>query len=235
LLTGGTLVSEEKGINVEDFNETMFGESDKVIVSHERTTIMGGKGNKKMIEKRIERLKEQAEEVKQEVDEKDLLDRVAKLVGGIAVIYVGANTEVEVNEKKDRIDDALSATKAAVEEGVVAGGGVTLIETLKVLNDIEVVNRDQQLGLNILKKALKYPMYHIAENSGLQGDKVIKKATTLGYPYGYDAKENTYVNMLIAGIIDPKKVTRVALESASSIATLLLTTEATISKIKGNE
>ena len=231
LTTGATVVSEEKGLSVSDFNMHFFGESEKIVISPERTTIIGGAGSKELIEARIDNLKNQADEAKQEIDEKDFRDRIAKLVGGIAVIYVGANTEVEMNEKKDRIDDALSATRAAIEEGVVAGGGVTLINCLNVLKNVVVDNRDQQLGVDILREAIKSPMYQIAENSGLDGNRVVKKAIKLGYPIGYNSKEDRYEDMIKAGIIDPKKAVRVALESAASVASLIITTEATISDI----
>lgn len=232
LLTGGKVLSEDKGLTIENFEENMFGEADKIIISPERTTIVGGRGSKEEVNIKIEELKQQANEAKQEIDEKDIRQRISKLVGGIAVIYVGANTEVEMNEKKDRIDDALAATKAAVEEGVIAGGGVGLIDCLDVIDKLKVDNRDQKIGLNILTESMKSPLYQIAENSGLNGHKIVKKVVNLKYPIGYNCKQDVYENMIEAGIVDPKKVTRVALESAASIASLLLTTEATISNLQ---
>lgn len=232
LLTGGTVLSEEKGVLIEDFTPSMFGESDKVIISPETTTIIGGKGSKEAVELRVSRLKEQADLAQQEIDEQDLKQRIAKLVGGVAVIYVGANTEVEMNEKKDRIDDALSATKAAVEEGIVAGGGVALIDCIDAVYTTPVNNRDQEIGLEVLISAMKSPMYQIAQNSGVNGNKVVKQAMKMKYPIGYNSREDRYENLIDSGIIDPKKVTRVALESAASIASLILTTEATISNFK---
>ena len=232
LLTNGTYVSEEKGVLVEDFNETMFGQADKVIISPETTTIIGGAGSKENIELRVERLREQADNATQEIDEKDIRQRISKLVGGVAVIYVGANTEVEMKEKRDRVEDALAATKAAIEEGVVAGGGVALIECIDAVDQVPVTNRDQEIGLEILIEAMKRPAYQIAKNSGLKGSKVVSKIIDLGYPIGYNSKTDVYENMIEAGILDPKKVTRVALESAASIASMILTTDATISKIK---
>lgn len=232
IITGGVDISEEKGYELSDFTMNCFGEADKVVISRERTTIIGGKGDEQIISNRIEELKSQIEHSKQEFDDEQLRKRISNLTGGVAVIYVGANTEVELKEKKDRIDDALSATKAAVEEGVVAGGGVALLATLTMLELTGFTNRDQRLGMEILYKALQAPAKQIAENSGLDGDKVVKRLIELEYPYGYDANEDKYVDMLEAGIIDPKKVTRIALESAASIASLILTTEVTISNLK---
>ena len=232
MVTGGTVVSEEKGIKIEDFNESYFGESDKVSISRERTTIVGGKGKREDIDNRILSLKSQVENSTQEYDDIEIKDRISKLAGGVAVIYVGANTEVEMREKKDRIDDALSATKAAVEEGVVAGGGVALLNSLKILDLRIPDNKDQAIGIKILRKAVQSPLKQIAENSGLNGKKVVKTIIGLPYPMGYNSKEDRYEDMLEAGIIDPVKVTRVALESAASIASLILTTEATISNLK---
>jgi chaperonin GroEL len=231
LLTGGKVISEEKGIKMENFTEDFFGEAERVTISAESTTIIGGQGNKIDIELRVGRLKEQADEAVQEVDEQDIRQRIAKLVGGVAVIYVGANTEVEMKEKRDRIDDALSATRAAVEEGIVAGGGVALLDTIKSLLGFNLPNRDQQLGIEILIKAMKAPVEKIASNSGLDGTEVSASVFTSGYPLGYNSKKDVYENMITAGIIDPKKVTRIAIESAASIASLLLTTEVTISEL----
>lgn len=232
LVTGGTVITEEKGISMEDFTFDMFGEAGKVVISKERTTIIDGAGDKEAIKVRIEQLKKQIEESKQEFDDNVLRKRIAKLVGGVAVIYVGGNTEVEVKEKRDRIDDSLAATRAAVEEGIVAGGGTALLECLGALRNTRVTNEDQRKGLEILFKAIQEPARQIAENSGLDGDEVVKNIIHEGYPIGYNSKGDRYEDMIKAGIIDPKKVTRVALESAASIASLLLTTEATISDIK---
>lgn len=233
LVTGGTVVSEEKGINIEDFTEGFFGESDKISISRERTTIIGGKGTKRDIESKIHSLKSQIEISTQEFDDAETKDRISKLSGGVAVIYVGANTEVEMMERKDRIDDALSATKAAVEEGIVAGGGVALLDSIRFIDNLELSNKDQRIGISILRKALQEPIKQIAENSGLRGSKVVKEVLNRdNYPIGYNAKEDRYEDMIEAGIIDPKKVTRVAVESAASIASLILTTEVTISNLK---
>ena len=235
LLTNATYISDEKGIDISEFNEGMFGMASKVVITPETTTIIDGAGSKGAIDIRIAELRTQAENATQEIDEKDIRDRIAKLIGGVAIIYVGANTEVEMMEKKDRIDDALSATRAAVEEGVVAGGGVALIDCIHAVSEVPVSNRDQQIGLEVLIKALEKPVFQIAENSGVSGKEVVKSVTERGYPYGYNAKDDCYENMIWAGILDPKKVTRVALESAASIATLILTTDATISNFKTDE
>jgi chaperonin GroEL len=234
LVTGGTVLNEEKGIEIKDFTKEMFGESEKTVITRENTTIIGGYGDKEEIQNRIKQLKAQIEESKQEFDDEILKKRIAKLVGGVAVIYVGGNTEVEVKERRDRIDDSLSATRAAVEEGIVAGGGIALLACLGALLNTKVDNEDQLKGVDILFKAIQEPARQIAQNSGLNGMEVVKECLELEYPMGYNSKEDRYENMINAGIIDPKKVTRVALESAASIASLLLTTEATISNIKQN-
>lgn len=232
LITAGTYFSEEKGMSLDSFDETMFGTSAKVSISKDKTTIIDGAGDRLQIEMRITELKKQIEESKQDFDDKVLKERISKLAGGVAVVYVGGNTEPEMLEKKDRIDDALHATRAAVEEGIVAGGGVALLGFLSWVNLNRKLNKDQRIGYDILMKAIRKPLYQIAVNSGLNGEDVVNKALMYGYPIGYDAKNDAYVNMLSAGIIDPVKVTRVALESAVSIAGLLLTSEVTISNIK---
>jgi len=235
VLTGSTLVSENTGNTVDKFNQSMFGSVEKIVVDSERTTLIKGGGDSTLIKKQIDDLTQQAENCKHEVDEKDLRDRIAKLVGGVAVIYVGANTEVEMNEKKDRIDDALSATKAAIEEGVVAGGGIALLDASIVLEFdaiTEEENKDIKKGMNILLKSLKSPIDKILSNAGLKPSKILKNIPFASYPLGYNLKTDNYENLLKAGVIDPKKVTRVALESAASIATMILTTEATVSDFK---
>lgn len=229
LVTSGTLINEEKGREISDFKMSDFGEAERIIISRERTTITGGAGDKETIDKRISELKEQIENSKQEFDDKETKDRISKLAGGVAVIYVGANTDTEMKEKKDRIDDALAATKAAVEEGIVAGGGVALLSFLKTENRGKSLPKDQRLGYDILISSLKDPLKQIAENSGRRGEQIVRQVQAMEYPMGYDAKEDAFVNMLEAGIIDPVKVTRVALESAASIASLILTTETTVS------
>lgn len=232
IVTGGKVIKEEEKFDLTEFTEDMFGEADKVTSSEERTTIIGGRGDETEIEERIKTLKAQIENSKHEIDDIDTEKRISKLSGGVAVIYVGANTEVEMKERKDRIEDAKEATKAAVEEGIVAGGGVALLDCCKVLNNFKAVNKDQQKGIQVLSRAIKYPLIQIAENSGRQGTEVMRKVLDEGYPVGYDAKYDEYSDMFDAGIIDPKKVTRVALEAAASIASLILTTGSTINEIR---
>lgn len=232
IFTGGTLMTEENGIQPDTFTEDMFGQAKKVVIGKEDTTIVGGNAVPEAVEERINNLRSQIDDKTQEFDDNEIKGRIAKLKGGVAVIYVGANTDVEMNEKKDRVEDALAATKSAVEEGIVAGGGIALLEASKVLRNVRVDNKDQRRGIKILRDAVKAPLRQIAENSGLDADFIAYKAEELGYPMGYDAKANDFGNLLRRGIIDPKKVTRVALESAASIATLILTSEATVSKIR---
>jgi chaperonin GroEL len=232
IFTGGTNLTEEKNIKPEKFTEDMFGQASKIILSKEDTTIVGNGENQEAVNKRIEELKHQIDDTSQEFDDSEIKGRIAKLKGGIAIIYVGANTEVEMNEKKDRVDDALEATKSAVQEGVVAGGGVALLEASRILEDLKGDNKDQSKGIEILRKAIISPLRQIALNSGLDPDYIAGQAFDLGYPMGYDVKEGGFNNLLKQGVIDPKKVTRVALESAASIATLIITSEATINIIK---
>jgi len=232
IFTGGTNLTEEKNIKPEKFTEDMFGQASKIIISKEDTTIVGNGENQEAVNKRIEELKHQIDDTSQEFDDSEIKGRIAKLKGGIAIIYVGANTEVEMNEKKDRVDDALEATKSAVQEGVVAGGGVALLEASRILEDLKGDNKDQSKGIEILRKAIISPLRQIALNSGLDPDYIAGQAFDLGYPMGYDVKEGGFNNLLKQGVIDPKKVTRVALESAASIATLIITSEATINIIK---
>jgi chaperonin GroEL len=230
LITGGVVISEEKGIKASDFVSEMFGTASSVSISRERTTIVDGAGSKLEIQNRIRQLKEQIGNSTQEFDDISTKDRIAKLAGGVAVIYVGANSEAEVSEKRDRIEDALAATKAAVEEGIVAGGGVALMAFVRTAEfNGYGLNKDQKIGYNILVEALKAPLRQIADNAGVVGADVVEKVLDLSYPKGYNAKDNRYENMLEAGIIDPVKVTRVALEAAASIASLILTTGATVS------
>ena len=232
IFTGGTNLTEEKNIKPEKFTEDMFGQASKIILSKEDTTIVGNGENQEAVNKRIEELKHQIDDTSQEFDDSEIKGRIAKLKGGIAIIYVGANTEVEMNEKKDRVDDALEATKSAVQEGVVAGGGVALLEASRILGVLKGDNKDQSKGIEILRKAIISPLRQIALNSGLDPDYIAGQAFDLGYPMGYDVKEGGFNNLLKQGVIDPKKVTRVALESAASIATLIITSEATINIIK---
>jgi len=234
IFTGATVVREEMGLNLEDFDVNMFGESSKISISRSDATIIGGKSEEGAVDKRIAELKSQIDNKTQEWDDKEIKARIAKLNGAVAVIYVGANTDVEMREKKDRIDDALYATRAAVEEGVVAGGGIALIEASSILKNLNrsLKNLDQKRGVRVLERALQEPLIQIAENSGLNGVAVVNMVIQSGYPIGYDAKANDFANLLDRGIIDPKKVTRVALESAASVATMILTSESSVSIIQ---
>ena len=232
LITGGVLITEEKGIKLEDFTIEMFGESSKVTISAESTTIVEGRGSSELIKEKVSQLRIQSQEAKQEWDSMGIDKRISRLSGGVAIIYVGANTEVEMKEKRDRIDDALGATKAAVSEGIVAGGGVALLDCISTLSSVRVDNEDQRIGVEVLAKAMRRPFEQILQNAGEDLYIISRKVDRLGYPIGFDCKNSELADMLEEGIIDPKKVTRVALESAASVASLILTTEATISKIK---
>lgn len=233
LLTGGTLVSEDTGNPVENFNDSMFGSCEKIVVDVERTTLINSKGDSDKIKQHILDLTEQAENTKHEVDEKDIRDRISKLIGGVAVIHVGANTEVEMNEKKDRIDDALSATKAALEEGIVAGGGIALLACYRIVNEELKNNHNEDVrhGLSILSFSLSSPFEKMMLNAGLNAVTISEKVIN-PYPKGFNVKTEQYEDLIKSGVIDPKKVTRVALESAASIATMILTTEATVSVLE---
>jgi chaperonin GroEL len=232
LVINATLYNEDNGNDVTDIKLSDFGECAKVSISKERTTIVDGAGDKVMINHRITQLREQIENSKQEFDDEITKDRISKLVGGVGVIYVGANTETEMKEKKDRVDDALAATKAAVEEGIVAGGGIALFSFLKTENRSRRLPKDQRAGYDILMRALQEPVRQIAINSGLKGQDVINDLEGMDYPWGYNAATDRYEDMLESGIIDPVKVTRVALESAASIASLILTAGATVSNLE---
>lgn len=228
ILTGGTVISEERGYKLENATLDYLGTAEKVNIDKDNTVIVNGNGSKQDIEARINQIKSQIEVTTSDYDKEKLQERLAKLSGGVAILYVGAATEVEMKEKKDRVDDALHATRAAVEEGVVAGGGVALIRATEALNDIQVENLDQKTGVSIVKNALEAPLRIIAENAGLEGSIVIQKVRESKEDYGYNAREDKYENLFAAGVIDPTKVTRLALENAASIASLLLTTECVI-------
>ncbi len=233
ILTGGTVVSEERGFTLENATLDMLGTAENVTIDKDNTTIVNGAGEKDNIVNRVNQIKAQVEATTSDYDKEKLQERLAKLAGGVGVLYVGAASEVEMKEKKDRVDDALHATRAAVEEGIVAGGGVALIRTLKSLEGLKVENADEQTGINIIAKAIESPMRTIVENAGGEGSVVINKV--LEGKLGYDAKTNAYVDMLKAGIIDPKKVTRVALENAASVAGMILTTECALVDIKEDD
>ncbi|GAB3164893.1 chaperonin GroEL [Telluribacter humicola] len=228
ILTGGTVISEERGFKLENATLDYLGTSEKLIIDKDNTTIVNGSGSSEDIQGRVNQIKAQIENTTSDYDREKLQERLAKLSGGVAILYIGAATEVEMKEKKDRVDDALHATRAAVEEGVVAGGGVALIRAAASLNDLKGRNEDETTGINIIRVAIEAPLRTIVANSGGEGSVVIQKVKEGTGSYGYNAKDNTFEDLLEAGIIDPKKVTRLALENAASIAGLLLTTECVI-------
>jgi chaperonin GroEL len=232
VLTGGQLISEELGIKLENVTLQMLGRAKKVIMEKEKTTIVGGAGKKKDIEARIEQIKAQIEETTSDYDREKLQERLAKLAGGVAVIRVGGATEVEVKEKKDRVEDALNATRAAVEEGIVPGGGVALLRAKKAVGRINNPNSDVQAGINIVLKALEAPLRQIAENSGVEGSIVVGKIMdSKSETFGFDAQSEDYVDMIDKGIVDPAKVVRAALQDAASVAGLIVTVEATVAEV----
>ncbi len=231
ILTGGQLISEELGIKLESVTTAMLGRAKKVIIEKEKTTIVGGAGKKKDIEARVGQIKAQIEETTSDYDREKLQERLAKLAGGVAVIRVGGATEIEVKEKKDRVEDALNATRAAVEEGIVPGGGVALLRAKKALGRITNDNADVQAGINIVLKALETPLRQIAENSGVEGSIVVGKILeNKSETFGFDAQTESYVDMIEKGIVDPAKVVRAALQDAASVAGLLVTTEAMVAE-----
>src|SRR5210317_406363 len=232
ILTGGTVISEERGFTLENTTIEMLGSAERVTIDKDNTTIVNGAGDKKNIEARVNQIKAQIETTTSDYDKEKLQERLAKLAGGVAVLYVGAASEVEMKEKKDRVDDALHATRAAVEEGIVAGGGVALVRAKSVLSSIETTNADEKTGIQIVERAIEAPLRTIVENAGGEGSVVVSKVLEGKDDFGYDAKTDQYVNMLEAGIIDPKKVTRVALENAASVSGMILTTECALIDIK---
>ncbi|ADO46157.1 chaperonin GroEL [Hydrogenobacter thermophilus TK-6] len=235
ILTGGTAITEELGIKLESVTLDMLGRADKVIVDKDNTTIVGGKGSKEAIQARIEQIKRQILETTSDYDREKLQERLAKLSGGVAIIRVGAATEAELKEKKARVEDAVHATKAAVEEGIVPGGGVALVRASEALDNLKVDNADQQLGIDIIKKACRTPIRQIAANSGFEGYVVLEKVLQLGKEkgknWGFDAGVGDYKDMVEAGIIDPTKVVRVAIQNAASVAGTMLTAEALVAEI----
>ncbi|MDG1297917.1 MAG: chaperonin GroEL [Saprospiraceae bacterium] len=231
ILTGGTVISEEKGFKLENADITHLGQAEKIVVDKDNTTIVNGGGTEDMIAARINQIKAQIETTTSDYDREKLQERLAKLAGGVAVLYVGAPTEVEMKEKKDRVDDALHATRAAVEEGVVTGGGVALVRAIQSINDLKGVNEDETTGVDIVRKALESPLRTIAENAGVEGSVILHNVLLKEGNYGYNARTNVFEDLLEAGVIDPTKVTRIALENAASIAGMILTTECVISDI----
>jgi len=232
ILTGGTVISEERGFNIENTTIDMLGSAERVTIDKDNTTIVNGAGDKRAIEDRVNQIKTQIETTTSDYDKEKLQERLAKLAGGVAVLYVGAASEVEMKEKKDRVDDALHATRAAVEEGIVAGGGVALIRARNVLDKIKATNDDELTGIQIISRALEAPVRTIVANAGGEGSVVVAKIIEGKDGFGYDAKSEQYVDLFNAGIIDPKKVTRVALENAASVAGMILTTECALVDIK---
>ncbi|WP_340077737.1 chaperonin GroEL [Leptobacterium sp. I13] len=232
ILTGGTVISEERGFTLENATLDMLGTAEKVAIDKDNTTIVNGSGDPENIKARVNQIKAQIETTTSDYDREKLQERLAKLAGGVAVLYVGAASEVEMKEKKDRVDDALHATRAAVEEGIVAGGGVALVRAKAVLDKVKTINEDEATGVQIVARAIESPLRTIVENAGGEGSVVIAKVLEGKNDFGYDAKSEEYVNMLKAGIIDPKKVTRVALENAASVAGMILTTECALVDIK---
>ena len=228
ILTGGTVISEEKGLKLEQATLDLCGSADKVTISKDNTIIAGGAGSKDAIADRIIAIKKEIENTTSNYDKEKLQERLAKLAGGVAVLYIGANSEVEMTEKKDRVDDALCATRAAIEEGVVAGGGTTYIRALSALEGLKGDNADEQTGINIIKSAIESPLRQICYNAGVEGAVVVNKVSEGEGDFGYNARTETYEDMKKAGIIDPAKVARVALENAASVAGLFLTTESVI-------
>lgn len=232
ILTGGTVIAEERGFTLENATIDMLGTAEKVSIDKDNTTIVNGAGDANAIAARVNQIKAQIETTTSDYDKEKLQERLAKLAGGVAVLYVGAASEVEMKEKKDRVDDALHATRAAVEEGIVAGGGVALVRAKAALASIKATNADEATGIQIVERAIEAPLRTIVENAGGEGSVVVSKVLEGKKDFGYDAKTDKYVNMLEAGIIDPKKVTRVALENAASVAGMILTTECALVEIK---
>ena len=232
ILTGGTVISEERGFSLENADLEMLGTAETVTIDKDNTTIVNGSGKASDIKARVNQIKSQIESTTSDYDREKLQERLAKLAGGVAVLYVGAASEIEMKEKKDRVDDALNATRAAVEEGIVAGGGVALVRAQKTLEKISDVNLDEVTGIQIVSRAIEAPLRTIVDNAGGEGSVVINKVTEGKGDFGYDAKSDVFVDMLKAGIIDPKKVTRVALENAASVAGMILTTECALIDIK---
>lgn len=235
ILTGGTVISEEQGFTMENITIDMLGTAEKVSIDKDNTTVVNGGGEESKIKGRVAQIKAQMETTTSDYDREKLQERLAKLAGGVAVLYVGAASEVEMKEKKDRVDDALHATRAAVEEGIVAGGGVAFVRAISALENLQGINADETTGIKIVKRAIEEPLRQIVANAGGEGSVIVAKVAEGTGDFGYNAKTDEYVNMLEAGIIDPTKVTRVALENAASVSGMLLTTECVITEIKSAE
>ena len=227
-LTGAKVISEEQGFTLENAAPDMLGRAEKVTITKDNTTIVNGAGDKAAIADRVAQIRKQVETTTSDYDRDKLKERLGKLAGGVAVLYVGAPTEVEMKEKKDRVEDALNATRAAVEEGIVPGGGVAYIRAINALDAVKADNEDEKTGVNIIRRALEEPMRQIVENAGLEGSVIVDKVKAGKADYGYNAREDRYENLLETGVIDPTKVTRIALENAASVAGMFLTTECVI-------
>lgn len=232
VLTGGVVISEEKGYKLEDVDLSMLGSAQKITVDKDNTTIVSGAGEKAAIEARVNQIRAQIEKTTSDYDREKLQERLAKLAGGVAVIYVGAASEVEMKEKKDRFDDALHATRAALEEGIIPGGGVAFIRAISALDNLKGENEDEQTGIQIVRRALEEPLRQIVENAGMEGSVVVNKVKELKGDEGFNARTEVFEDLHKAGVIDPTKVARVAIENAASIASMILTTECVLSEIK---
>ncbi len=234
-LTGGVVISEEKGMKLEAATLEMLGTAEKITVDKENTTVVNGSGEKAMIDARVAQIKTQIQNSTSDYDKEKLQERLAKLAGGVAVLYIGAASEVEMKEKKDRVDDALSATRAAIEEGIVPGGGVALVRAIDAIKDLKGENEDENIGIEIVKRAMEEPLRQIVTNAGKEGAVIVQEVKNGKGDYGYNARTDEYQNLIEAGVIDPAKVTRVALENAASIAGMLLTTECVLVDEKEDE
>ena len=232
ILTGGLVISEEKGYKLEDADLSYLGQAEKITITKDNTTVVSGKGDKSNIKARIAQIKAQIETTTSDYDKEKLQERLAKLAGGVAVIHVGAASEVEMKEKKDRFEDALNATRAATEEGIIPGGGVGYIRAIDSLKNLKFENNDEKVGIAIIRRALEEPLRQIVENAGLEGSVVVQKVKEGHKDFGYNARTEVYENLFESGVVDPLKVSRVALENAASIAGMILTTECAISEIK---
>ena len=235
ILTGGTVITDEKGLKLESTTLEMLGGTEKVTIDKENTTIVNGAGAQDNINARVNQIKKQIDLTSSDYDKEKLQERLAKLSGGVAVLYIGAASEMEMKEKKDRVDDALSATRAAIEEGIIPGGGVAYLRTLKDLEKLKGENEDENTGIQIIKRALEEPIRQIVENAGIEGAIVVQKVKEGKGDYGYNARTDKYENLLETGVIDPTKVVRIALENAASIGGLMLTTECVIADVKEDE
>ena len=235
ILTGGTVISEERGYNLENATIDMLGTAEKITIDKDNTTVVNGNGDSEAIKARVNQIKAQIETTTSDYDKEKLQERLAKLAGGVAVLYVGAASEMEMKEKKDRVDDALHSTRAAVEEGIVAGGGVAFVRSIPSLSKLKFENKDEETGIKIVRRAIEEPLRQIVSNAGGEGSVVVSKVREEKDNFGFNAKTEEFVDMLSAGIIDPTKVTRVALENAASVAGMLLTTECVVNEIKKEE